>query len=357
MADAARTDRPGLPPLSPEVLADGRVTFRIHAPAAREVLVWGEWEGHEVPLTRDEDGVWFATIGPLVPDLYGYGFRVDGLSLPDPGNTWMKPMRSPTTSVLEVPGRGDLPHDFRDVAHGDLRLLTYRSGALGRLRRLRVYSPPGYDDSAGRYPVLYLLHGAGDNEATWTDLGRAHLIADNLIASGAAKPLIIVMTDGHAYVEREWSPEGRRRNIDSLRRDLIEDVIPLVEGRFRACGERSNRAIAGLSMGGGQAVSIGLNHLELFSHVAGFSSYVGPPREAVAAALDAPEAVNAALSCFWLAIGEDDFLLDDAEAFHQELRSVGIEHHYLITSGDHSWRVWRRYLAQLLPLLFVEGPA
>ncbi len=357
MANAARPDRPSPPPLSPEVLADGRVTFRIHAPAAREVLVWGEWEGPEVPLTRDEGGVWFATVGPLVPDLYGYGFRVDGLSLLDPGNPWVKPMRSPTTSVLEVPGQGDLPHDFRDVAHGALRLLAYWSRALGRLRRLRVYTPPGYDDGAGRYPVLYLLHGAGDNEATWTDLGRADLIADNLIASGETRPLIIVMTDGHAYVEREWSAEGRRRNSDALRRDLIEDVIPLVEGRYRVRGEQSNRAIAGLSMGGGQAISIGLNHMELFSHVAGFSSYVGSPREAVAAALDAPEAVNAALSCFWLAIGENDFLLDDAEAFHQELCSVGIEHHYHVTSGDHSWPVWRRYLVELLPLLFLEGPA
>lgn len=348
----AGANRPSPPPLSPEVHGDLTVTFRLQAPGARDVRISGEWAGPEAPLVRDESGVWSLTVGPLDPDLYGYSLHVDGVAMPDPGNHWVKPMRSPTTSVLEVPGDGRLPHDFQAVPHGDLRLLTYRSEALSRLRRLRVYTPPGYEAGGERWPVLYLLHGAGDNEATWSDLGRAHLIGDNLIAQGQAKPLVIVMPDGHAHVEREWTPDGRQRNIEALRRDLVRDVIPLIERRYRVVSDQHSRAIAGLSMGGGQAISIGLNRLDLFSHVAGFSSFVGPPTQAIPEALDRPEAVNDSLSLLWLAIGQDDFLIEDAQALHTALETAAIEHQYHVTAGGHSWPVWRRYLGRLLPLLF-----
>jgi enterochelin esterase family protein len=352
MAETPR--RSAGPPKSPQVHPDRTVTFRIYAPDSDHISVWGEWDGADAPMEPDYAGVWSAMIGPLDPGLYGYHFNVDGLAMLDPGNSWVKPARAPNTSILDVPGAQPLIHGFQDVPHGDLRIIGYHSRSLRRSRRMRVYTPPGYEGGSDRYPVLCLLHGRGDNDATWSELGRAHLIADNLIASGDAVPLVIVMTDGHAYNEEAWDGDARRLNIEALRKDLLEDVLPLVDSRYRTLTDQPNRAIAGLSMGGGQAVTIGLNHLDLFSHVAGFSSYMGPPREAVAAALDSPDDVNRALTLLWLAIGEEDFLLDDAKEFHAALEAAGIEHQYQLTPGDHSWPVWRHYLAELLPVLFKE---
>src|SRR5262249_18348599 len=159
-----------------------RVTFRLRAPDAKQVTVSGEWPGGPKAMTRDDRGVWSVTVGPLEPDLYGYSFNVDGFQTLDPGNPAVKPMRSPRTRILEAPGAPPRLSESQDVPHGTVRLHAYRSRALdGRKRGLVVYTPPGYDKETGsRYPVLYLFHGAGDNEATWTALGRAHLIADNL---------------------------------------------------------------------------------------------------------------------------------------------------------------------------------
>src|SRR5436190_23701542 len=190
------------PLVSPDVQADRKVTFRLRAPKAAEVVLNGEWKGGgKLAMTKDEQGVWTLTVGPLEPDLYGYSFAIDGLSVSDPSNAVLKPMRSPRTSVVDVPGDPPRLHDWQDVPHGTVRLHEYVSKSLGRRRPLRVYTPPGYDkDSGVSYPVLYLFHGSGDNEATWTSFGRAHLIADNLLAQGKAKAMILVMTDGHAAV-------------------------------------------------------------------------------------------------------------------------------------------------------------
>ncbi len=197
----ARTGgRPAFAPItSPEVLADRRVTFRLRAPGAKEVSVSGEWPGGTKPMKSDEQGVWSVTLGPLEPEIYGYSFSVDGFQTLDPGNPAVKPMRSPRTSILEIPGDPPRIHEFLEVPHGSVRLHDYRSRSLGRRRGLYVYTPPGYDqDSGTRYPVLYLLHGAGDNQGTWTAAGRAHWILDNLLAQGKVKPMIVVMPDGHA---------------------------------------------------------------------------------------------------------------------------------------------------------------
>lgn len=189
---------------SPEVMPDRRVTFRLHAPRAQAVPVSGEWGGGPREMTKGEEGVWSVTVGPLDPDLYGYSFSVDGFQTLDPANSRVKPMRSPRTSILEVPGSPPRLHEFQEVPHGVVRIHAYRSRSLDRTRGLVVYTPPEYDrNTRTRYPVLYLLHGPGDNEATWTVLGRAHLILDNLLAQGKARPMLIVMTDGHAA-----SPQG-----------------------------------------------------------------------------------------------------------------------------------------------------
>jgi enterochelin esterase family protein len=335
---------------SPEVQPDRHVTFRLRAPNAKSVRVEGELPGGAKEMTRDEQGVWSVTVGPLPPELYGYGFNVDGLRVPDPGNSRIKPQRSPTTSILDIPGDPPLIHDFQDVPRGAVRLHTYRSRSLGgALRHLRVYTPPGYDANVeARYPVLYLFHGAGDNEATWTELGRANVILDNLIAQKKARPMLVAMPDGHASAA---GPTGR--NVEDFERDLLNEVVPLVEKGYRVKADRQHRAIIGLSMGGGQSLTIGLNHLDLFAWVGGMSSYVPQPERTVAKAVDDP-AVNEKLRLLWIAIGKDDFLIKGARQLDEILNQKKVKHEFLVTEGNHSWPVWRRYLAQFAPLLFTD---
>ncbi len=345
--------QPQAPIASPEVKADKTVTFRLRAPKATEVLLNGEWKGGgKLAMNKDDQGVWSVTVGPLEPDLYGYSFAVDGTTLTDPANSVLKPMRSPRTSVVDVPGDPPRLHEYQDVPHGTVRLHEYASKALGRRRPLRVYTPPGYDkDPAARFPVLYLFHGSGDNEATWTSFGHAHLIADNLLAQGKTKAMVIVMTDGHAVV----GPEARGKNVEMFGKDLLEDVMPFVEANYRTKAERESRAIVGLSMGGGQSLTVGLNHLELFAWVGGFSSAINNPEVTVASALADAAATNAKLKLLWIACGKDDGLVKNAQGLSDVLKAKEIRHELKITDGNHSWPVWRKYLGEFLPLLFGEG--
>ena len=349
--------RRGDPPLvSPEVHPDRTVTFRVRAPKAVEVSVSGEWPDGTKAMSRDDQGVWSVTVGPLEPDLYGYGVSVDGFRALDPSNGSVKPMRSPTTSILEVPGDRPVLQDFQpNVPHGTVRLHTYASKALGKLRRLQVYTPPGYDQKTrARYPVLYLFHGSGDNEATWTALGHAQFIADNLIAQGRAKPLIIVMTDGHASFAQPagGSSDNRGRALEAFQRDLLEEVMPFVAADYRTRVDRESRAIIGLSMGGNQSLTIGLNHPELFAWVGGMSSAVREPEQAVGRALADAKSVNQKLRLLWFACGKDDFLLKQNQQFDELLTARGVKHEFKLTEGNHSWPVWRRYLEDFLPRLF-----
>lgn len=339
------------PVVSPEVGGDRRVTFRLRAPNAKQVTVAGEWPGGPVPMTQDEQGVWSATVGPLEPDLYGYSFVVDDFRSLDPGNAWVKPSRSPTTSVVEVPGSPPRLSEWQDVPHGTVRSHQYLSRSLGRRRGLIVYTPPGYDAKPDdRYPVLYLLHGSGDNEATWTALGRAHLILDNLIAQRKSQPMVVVMPDGHAVAP--GSAEARGRNTEAFARDLLEDVIPFVEANYRTRPGPENRAVVGLSMGGGQSLTIGLNHPDLFAWVGGFSAAIGNPESTVATALADPSATNSRLRLLWIACGKDDRLVENARQLSEVLKAKGIRHQFQATEGNHSWPVWRRYLPEFAGLLF-----
>jgi enterochelin esterase family protein len=363
--------RPGFtPPLvSPEVSSDHHVTFRLRAPGAKEVTVSGEWGGGPSAMTKGDDGVWTVTVGPLKADLYGYSFSVDGFQTLDPGNPGVKPMRSPRTSILEVPADPPRLHEFQDVPHGTVRIHQYRSRSLGKTRELYVYTPPEYDrDPQMRYPVLYLFHGSGDNDATWTVFGRAHLITDNLLAQGKAQPMIIVMPDGHAVPPQPRTPgaagagagagpgAGMSRNIAAFERDLLEDVMPLIEARYRVRNDPESRAIAGLSMGGGQSLVIGLNHPERFAWIGGFSAAVADPATSISAALADPKATERAVRLVWIACGKDDRLLENARRFSAALNEKGIRHEFQTTEGNHSWPVWRRYLAEFVPRLFAERP-
>jgi enterochelin esterase family protein len=350
---AARSNRVPAP-RSPEISPDDSVTFRLRAPNAKEVKVAGEWPKGTVDMAKDDSGVWTVTVGPLPAEIYGYGFMVDGLRIADPGNPNLKPMRSPTTSIVEIRGEPPLIHDFQDVPHGTVSLHDYPSKSLGIIRHLRVYTPPGYEKNNSRYPVLYLLHGSGDNEGTWTVLGHAHLILDNLIAQRKARPMIIVMTDGHATLPNSPGATGPVvlfRNVEDFGKDLLNDVMPFVEGRYRIKAEAAYRAIVGLSMGGGQSLNIGLHHAELFSWVGGMSSYVPNPEVAAEVAIDDPK-INRKLKLLWFAVGKDDSLLKQSETFDELLKQHDIKHDFIITEGNHSWPVWRRYLAQFAPLLF-----
>lgn len=344
------------PIVSPEVLPDRTVVFRLRAPNATNVTVSGQFQKGAVPMTTNAPGVWTATVGPVAPGVYEYSFSVDGLGMIDPGNRAIKPMRAPRTSILEIPGDPPLDHDFQNVPHGSVHLHWYASKALGVRRALQVYTPPGYEHSRKRYPVLYLFHGSGDNEATWVAHGRAHWILDNLIAQGRAKPMVVVLLDGHAAQPLPpGTPAGtgdRNRNTTAFQNDLLGDALPLVESTYRVRRDADHRAIIGLSMGGGQSLAIGLTHPELFSWVGGMSSAVYEPETTLAPVLADPKKTNARLKLLWFACGKDDFLLQRNQQFDKLLSDRGIRHEYVETAGDHSWPVWRKYLADFAPRLF-----
>lgn len=348
----APTRRKELPPvISPEVHSDRTVTFRLRAPKVSEVLISGEWGGGNKPLTRDKDGVWSVTLGPFEPELYGYSFVVDGLRILDPSNTAVKPMRSSTTSILDLPGNPPLLHDWQDVPHGVIHQHQYISKATKKLRRMHVYTPPGYGKkSREKFPVIYLFHGSGDNDATWTVLGRAHWIMENLLAQKKCKPAIMVMTDGHP-VERKTDAD-RWRNVEVFEQDLLESVMPLVESTYAIKKDADSRAIVGLSMGGQQSLVIGLKNTDKFAWVGGMSSAVREPDTTIGPILKKAGTINHRLKLLWFAVGLDDKLINENRKFSVLLDERGIRHSYTETPGNHSWPVWRKYLAVFLPLLF-----
>jgi enterochelin esterase-like enzyme len=350
-APSSRRGQGARPVLSPEVRPDRQVTFRLRAPKATEVVVAGQWANGRSSMSKDSNGVWSVTAGPIDPGVYEYSFQVDGLSMIDPGNPAIKPMRQPSTSILHLPGQPPLLHDFQDVPHGVIRQHTYHSKSMGLRREMAVYTPPGYDQSSARFPTLYLQHGSGDNQATWTVHGKAHWIIDNLIAQKRAQPMVVVMMDGHATAATAGGGgSGLQNNTSLFQRDLLEDVMPFVEANYRVKTESTGRAIAGLSMGGGQSLTIGLNHLERFAWVGGFSSAV-PSREAIEGVLK-DETANEKLKLLWIGCGKADFLLRRNEEFIALLKEKNLRHEWHLTEGGHTWPVWRIYLAEFAPKLF-----
>ena len=338
-------------PKSPEVAVDRRVTFRLLAPKATEASVSGEFMSGSKPMAKDENGLWSLTVGPIDPEIYNYNFTIDGVRTIDPLNANVKTGSTPSTisSVLEVRGEAPAFYDGQSVPHGEIRTHWYPSKSTGSLRRLTVYTPPNYDQSHDRLPVLYLCHGANADETAWTRLGRANLILDNLLAAGKIKPFLVVMPFGYGV------PPGTGGGGDSnalFSRDLIEDVIPYVQSHYRAETTRDRRAIVGLSMGGGQALSIGLNHLELFSHVGGFSSGLRvadfPKTYVNLTAKDA----NQKLKLLWVGCGAQDGAFAASKSFSEFLKERGVRHTFRESEGAHTWIVWRRYLNEVAPLLF-----
>jgi enterochelin esterase family protein len=353
---AAQNPQPRPAPLlSPEKLADGRVTFRIRAAQAKEVALRGQWMTQTLPMTREESGVWTVTADAVPAGVWEYSFQVDGLNVLDSLNPTLKPQREPSKSILHMAAAPPNPWDWQDVPHGAVHQHGYQSKALQRARELWIYTPPGYEQGSLRYPLLVLQHGSGDNHQTWVVHGKAHWILDSLIAARRARPMIVVMLDGHplGMVSRDTPPQRRGAALDAFRSEMFEDALPLVESKYRMETGANNRAIAGLSMGGGQSLGVGLANLDRFAWVGAFSA-APPSAETSQSILADPAAANAKLKLLWIACGQEDFLRSRNEEFVASLKEKGVRHEWHLTAGNHSWPVWRGYLAEFAPKLFQE---
>jgi enterochelin esterase family protein len=338
--------------VSPEVHPDRRVTFRVRAPKASEVSLFGDWmtPNTQQAMTRDEQGFWSATTAPLEPGLAIYTFTVDGVTTPDPVNPRIKWRARTSASLVDVPGRPPELWEARDVPHGKVEVNWEKSIATGDTRAYYVYTPPGYDPGRStRYPVLYLLHGNNDTAAGWTDVGKANFILDNLLAEKSALPMIIVMPWGHALPYAG----SQSNNTATFERYLIEEVLPQVERKYRVARGRENRAIVGLSMGGGHALQIGLSHLELFSAVAAFSSAVpGNFESRFQALLDDSEGTNRRLKQLWIGCGRQDPAFERNQKLSELLTAHKVRNTFHPTEGLHNFALWRRYLVEVAPSLF-----
>jgi enterochelin esterase-like enzyme len=359
LAQPAQPTQPPAPVVSPEVHSSNTVTFRFRDPNAKEVFLAREG-AQRIPMQKDDTGLWSVTTDPLEPDLYGYSFVADGISLIDPNNSLMKPNLLNVQSEVHVPGPSSLPWEINDVPHGEVHHHFYRSVVVGDDRDFYVYTPPGYDPAARKtYPVLYLLHGYSDGAEGWTAVGRANVILDNLIAQGKAKPMLIVMTLGYGAPEivsrtgprLRGGPALLQRNYEKYRDALFTEVIPQVERSYRAAKDRNSRAIAGLSMGGAESLFVGLNALDRFSWIGSFSAG-GAAEDFNATFPSLDSKANGQLHLLWVACGTDDRLIAPNRKFLDWLKSKDITFTRIETPGAHTWMVWRRNLAEFAPLLF-----
>jgi enterochelin esterase-like enzyme len=410
---AGRGGRGGRGPqvTSPEINADGRVTFRLLAPNAQNVtLSAGDvpreamasampaatdgqpGPGRGVPLHKGDNGVWEVTIGPVNPGAYRYVFSVDGAgNLQDPHNTAVSESNAQNWSLFYVPGADFM--DTRDVPHGAVGSVTYYSKTLKKFRRMHVYTPPDYDTGSKKYPVFYLLHGAGDCDDSWTSVGRANFILDNLIAQGKAKPMIVVMPAGHtsqttggrgAAAPAADGAARRTMGQDDFFDDFANEVMPYAESHYRIQADRAHRAIAGLSMGGSQTVYVSVAHLDKFAYIGVYSSgligaFGGGRGGRGAAAADAPAPANPVpnpaannasrfeeeykanldnpalkkgLKLIWFSTGKDDGLITTSTATVDLFKKHGFDAVFEESPGAHTWINWRNYLDQFAPRLF-----
>ncbi len=341
---------------SPEVHKDNSVTFRYVAPQVQSVSLEGQFMKDKLAMTKDENGTWSVTVPSVKPDMYPYAFIVDGVKVADPRNQNLFPNEGFQNSLLEVTGSQPLLHTVQQVPHGTLHYAYYHSDKLGE-RPVVIYTPPGYQaNSKEKYPVLYLLHGTTDTEETWTKVGRAHVIADNLIAQGKAKPMIIVMPYGRAYpVIDKYS--GSLRNWDNLqafKEDFFGSLMPFVEKNYRTLNDKKSRAIAGFSGGGGTTLYFGLNNMDKFSYVCGFAPGMLENEfdRNNAGAFESPEKTNRQLKLFWIGVGQEDGLYAVNQKYMALLTQKGIKHEPFISDGGHTWMNCKLYLGTILPKLF-----
>jgi enterochelin esterase family protein len=368
---------------SPEVLSDRRVTFRVLAPDAQKVELRSPGDipgvggrGVAPPqLTKNAEGVWEGTFGPVPAGAYRYVFVVNGVTTVDSRNPMTSQTNTTVYSLAIVPG-SDL-FDTKNVPHGAVASVHYFSSALGGVRRMHVYTPPGYETSRDRYPVLYLLHGAGDVDDSWTSVGRAGFILDNLIAANKAKPMIVAMPAGHVNgagaalggqvpAAAAQGMPGIGSGPDPFINDFQTDLMPYIEKNYRVLTDRQNRAIAGLSMGGNQTLNIAIPRLEKFAYVGVFSSGIISGARGTPAAENVPfgeawekqnlaaldnAATKRGLNLLWFSTGKDDGLIATTRNTVELLKkhgSAGV----IESEGAHTWLNWRDYLSVFAPQLF-----
>lgn len=380
---------------SPEVNADGTITFRLQAPNARTVRIFTDFPKlGDVPvngsagfdMAKDDKGVWSYTSPKLAPSYYQYWFVMDGFSMPDPQNTFVRPASGVYKSVVALPGKDAEWMMFRDVPHGNLIEHHYFNSENKTARRVVIYTPPDYSTSGRIYPVLYLLHGANDYERGWTQTGMANTIMDNLIAEGKAVPAIIVMPFGHdtsgstgklpevraLQASHGYTPPRGRGGRGGgggapggaagasavptgpsyMEKDLLGYVMPYVEKEFRVIKDKKARAIMGYSMGGGHSTTIGFGHPELFSVVGGFSGYNRGSADRLLA--DPPKA-NQDYKIIFIGSGTEDGAVNGGRALHTAFTEKGIKHIWSEDPGyGHDYQIWRIYLRDLLTKMFKE---
>jgi enterochelin esterase-like enzyme len=348
----------------PRVYPDGRVALRITAPNAQKVQLQpggadnGLGKG-PIDMTKDEKGIWSVTLPPVVPGFHYYWFVVDGVNVNDPGTEtffgWGR-----QTSGIDVPEKGGEFYETQNVPHGEMRLRTYQSKVTGQWRRALVYTPPDYDtNQRTRYPVLYLQHGAGENMTSWLRQGRVNLILDNLIAGGKAKPMIVVLDTGYATKTGATPVQGPTGNptIPNAFEDVVvTDLIPTIDAHYRTIANRDSRAMAGLSMGGGQTLQITSNHLDLFAWIGSFSAPIRnfDIKTSMNGVLADAAAFNKRVKLLWFGAGTgEETFHKGASQVHSALDTAGIKHVFFESKGtSHEWQTWRRSLNDFAPRLF-----
>ncbi len=362
----AQFGRPGGPQVvSPEVSADGKVTFRILAAKANAVKLGGTdipGIGQGAEMTKDADGVWEVTLGPIDPGAYRYNFNVDGVSVIDPRNPSTSESNSNTWSLVYIPGSDFM--DTKDVPHGAVAEITYYSKSLKRFRRMHIYTPAGYESGKSQYPVFYLLHGAFDCDDSWISVGRAGFILDNLIAANKAEPMVVAMPAGHTG---PFTFGGPRPRVDPFIEDFVRDIMPYVEKNYRVYTDQKHRAIAGLSMGGGHTLTLLVSHMDKFGYAGVFSSGVfelmgrrgrnsdsdaGPTWEQRHAESLKNAELKKGLELLWFATGKEDFLIETTRGTVEMFKKYGFSVVYKETAGGHTWINWRNYLNEFAPQLF-----
>ncbi|GAB3319933.1 esterase family protein [Larkinella ripae] len=330
---------------SPDVHPDHRITFRYFSKKAQKVTLYGEFLKAPVALTKDTSGIWSVTVPPVKPDLYPYSFSVDSVQMADPNNTYLFANERFKRSIVDVPGDQPLVHSLQNVPHGKISYRFYRSGTLGTTRQLLVYTPPGFNPNGKtKYPVLYLIHGGSDTEETWTKVGRAHLIADNLIAQGKAKPMLIVMPYGNV----------RPSPMPDFTKEMVTDIVPFIEANYPVSKDSKNRAVAGFSVGGGQTLNIGLTHPDTFAYICSYAPYTATEEFKKNFTDWSPNAgqLNGQLKLFTISVGTDDFLYEPVKKDIAMFREKGLKVESQIVPGGHTWMNCKLYLATTLPQLF-----
>lgn len=363
LTDTIQSQAPAPPPRTHQTVnPDRTITFRYIDTAALKVELELENTAKPIPMTKDDTGLWTVTTPPLPPEIYGYSFLADGQPRLDPytvhtaGNVYFAGRNS-----IEVPGDGPQPWDLTDVPHGELQIHRYTThtavGLPNNQSEYFVYTPPGYDPAAKKsYPVLYLLHGWSGLSDSWSAEGKANLILDNLIAQGKAKPMIVVMPLGYGDIAfvKDWGlwghDEAIEHNLSLYSNVLLTEIVPRVESEYHVSKDRNDRAIAGLSMGGLEALSIGLHNTDKFAYVGGFSSAVH--REAFIKSLPVLTPKTANLKVLWVACGTSDGLIEPNRKLAAHLKSQDMPVTAIETPGLHVWQVWRDNLVNFVPLLF-----